>query len=59
MIIHGLKLGPGRIFILSMQDPAKVLELGFPIRDRANGGLVLVYLPCLEEGGEALKWQNC
>jgi hypothetical protein len=55
MIIHGLKLGPGRIFILSMQDPAKVLELGFPIRDRANGGLVLVYLPCLEEGGEALK----
>jgi len=38
-----------------MQNPARALELGFPIRDRANGGLVLVYLPCPEEGGEALK----
>ncbi|KAJ6424393.1 hypothetical protein OIU84_025229 [Salix udensis] len=41
--------------IWKMEDPAKVLELSFPIRDRANGGLFLGYLPCLEEGGEALK----
>lgn len=42
------------LYILLKQNPTMELELGFPVRDRANGGLIFSYLPRFMVDGKAL-----